>query len=105
MKTLIVSMLAAALAGPVYAQMKDHAGHHGMSEMKTHSGVAIVKSVDLDKGTMMLAHEPIPSLKWPAMTMKFVAADKKLLEKLAPGSKIHFDFIERDRDYVVTRLK
>jgi Cu(I)/Ag(I) efflux system periplasmic protein CusF len=92
MKRLVVFLLAAALAAPAYAQ-------------KTHQGVAVVKSIDAAKGTVMLAHEPIPSLRWPAMTMKFIARDRKLLEQLAPGKKIEFEFVQQDRDYVLTRVK
>jgi Cu(I)/Ag(I) efflux system protein CusF len=108
MKTLVISLLAAALAGPAYAQMKDHSGDHGaasQSEAKAHSGVGVVKSVDAEKGTVMLAHEPIPSMRWPSMTMKFIAGDRKLLEKLTPGKRVEFDFVQRGRDYVLTRLK
>jgi len=91
-KRLAILALAAALAGSAYAQ-------------KSHHGVAVVKSVDAAKGTVMLAHEPISSLSWPAMTMKFIARDKKMLENLAVGRKVEFEFVQQDRDYVVTRLK
>ena len=92
---ILIFVLAAALAGAAYAQ----------GEAKPHKGVGVVKSLDAEKGTVMLAHEPIPSLRWPAMTMKFAAKERKLLEKLAPGQKVEFEFLVQGKDYVLTSLK
>jgi len=52
-----------------------------------------------------LAHGPVPSLKWPAMTMGFGVKDKALLGKLAPEKKIEFEFVQQGRDYVITSVK
>jgi Cu(I)/Ag(I) efflux system protein CusF len=96
------------LAGGAYAQMKDHSGHQSApkkSEEQTHKGVGVVKSLDAEKGTVMLAHEPIASLRWPSMTMKFIAKDKKLLDKVQPGRKVEFEFVVQGKDYILTRLK
>ena len=108
MKNLGILALSAVLAAPAYAQMKDHSGHSSApqkSEAQTHKGVGVVKSLDAEKGTVMLAHEPIASLRWPSMTMKFTAKDKKLLEKLEPGRKVEFEFLVQGRDYILTRLR
>jgi Cu(I)/Ag(I) efflux system periplasmic protein CusF len=108
MRSLGIFVLSAMLAGAASAQMKDHSGHQGAaakSEAKAHKGTGVVKSLDAEKGTVMLAHDPIPSLRWPAMTMKFTARDKKLLDKLAPGRKVEFEFVVEGKDYILTRLK
>ena len=108
MRTLGIIVLGAALAGPAWAQVKDHSGHSSTpakSDAKAHKGTAVVKSIDAEKGTVMLAHDPIPSLKWPSMTMKFIARDKKMLSKLKPGQKVQFEFIQQDRDYILTSVK
>ena len=109
MKKLAIVVLSAVLTGPAYAQTKDHAGGHGnepaAKKSQAHKGVGVVKSVDSDKGTVMLAHEPIASLRWPAMTMKFIAKDRKMLDKLTPGKKVEFEFVQQDKDYILTRLK
>jgi Cu(I)/Ag(I) efflux system periplasmic protein CusF len=100
MRTLAICLLAAllpAIAGAQSATTKEAA--------KPHKGVAIVKSVDKEKGTVTLAHEPIPSLRWPAMTMRFIAKDKKVLDKLTEGRKVEFEFVQQGRDYVVTKVK
>jgi Cu/Ag efflux protein CusF len=106
MRTLGIIVLSAALAGPAWAQTKDHSGHGTQQkDAATHKGTAVVKSIDAEKGTVMLAHDPIPSLKWPSMTMKFIARDKKLLSSLKPGQKVQFEFVQQDRDYILTKVK
>src|SRR5207244_8275707 len=53
--------------------MKDM-GKHPAKESKAtiHKATGVVKAIDPSKGTVTLAHEPVKSLKWPAMTMGFV---------------------------------
>ena len=42
-----------------------------------------------------IAHGPVATLKWPAMTMDFKAANSALLADLKPGAAIDFEFVER----------
>ena len=72
---------------------------------RTHRTTGVVKSVDTKNNTVTLAHEPVASLKWPAMTMTFKAADPKLVEGLTVGKKVEVEFAQRDKDYVITSLK
>ena len=80
-------------------------GSGTQAEVKTHKGVGTVKKVDAAAGRVTLAHGPIPSLKWPAMTMGFAVKDKALLGKLAPEKKIEFEFVPQGRDYIITSVK
>jgi Cu(I)/Ag(I) efflux system protein CusF len=70
-----------------------------------HKTAAVVKAVDLDKGKVTLAHEPVKSLKWPAMTMDFTVRDKTLFDKLAVGKKVDVEFTRQGSSYVVTAVK
>ena len=79
-----------------------------MTDKKTtasHSGTGVVKSFDAANGSITLAHEPIKSLNWPAMTMAFKVKDKSLLDKVKPGDKVQFTVVQSGNDYVVTSLK
>ena len=69
---------------------------------KTHKATGVVKSVDVAKGAVSLAHDPVKDLKWPAMTMTFTVKDKMLFDKLVVDKKVEFGFVQQGSDYVVT---
>jgi Cu(I)/Ag(I) efflux system membrane fusion protein len=70
-----------------------------------HKAEGSVDSIDLKAGTVSLNHGPVPTLKWPAMTMEFKAANAALLKPLKPGQAVRFEFVERQPgDYVVTAI-
>ena len=69
---------------------------------QTHRAKATVKKADPSAGTVTLAHEPIKSLNWPAMTMGFKVKDKALFEKLAVGNQVEVEIMQEGKDYVVT---
>ena len=62
-------------------------------------------AIDAKAGTLSIKHDPVPSLKWPAMTMEFVPANPSLLEGLKPGSMFDFEFVERKPgEWVITSI-
>ena len=70
-----------------------------------HKAEGSVDSVDPKSGTLSLNHGAIPSLKWPAMTMEFKAANQSLLKGLKPGAAVSFEFVERQPgEWVVTSI-
>ena len=70
-----------------------------------HKAEGSVDSVDLKSGTLSLNHGAIASLKWPAMTMEFKAANPSLLKDLKPGTAVSFEFVERQPgEWVVTSI-
>ena len=71
----------------------------------THKAVGVVKKVDGKAGSVTLDHEPVKSMKWPAMTMAFQVKDKAMLGKLAEGKKVNFEFEQKGKDYVITDVK
>jgi len=75
------------------------------SEAKSHKGVGTVKKIDPAAGTVTIAHGPIRSINWPAMSMTFAVKDKALLGKLAPEKKVEFEFVQQGSDYVITSAK
>jgi Cu(I)/Ag(I) efflux system periplasmic protein CusF len=66
---------------------------------------AVVKGIDAANGKVKLAHEPIKSLNWPAMTMGFLVKDPALFDKLAVGKKVEVEFVQQDSDYVITAVR
>jgi len=70
-----------------------------------HRAEGSVDSLDAQAGTLSLNHGAVASLKWPAMTMEFKAANPALLQGLKPGQAVAFEFVERQRgEWVVTAI-
>jgi Cu(I)/Ag(I) efflux system membrane protein CusA/SilA len=72
---------------------------------KTHHATGTVQSVDAAKGNVTIAHGPVKSLNWPAMTMTFGVKDKGLLDRLTAGKKVTFDFVQEGNDSMIVKVK
>ena len=70
-----------------------------------HNATGVVKKVNSKAGTVTLAHDPVKSLNWPAMTMGFQVKNKMLLDKLAVDKKVEVEFMQQGKDYVITSVK
>ena len=77
----------------------------GTAKSTAHEADAVVKEFDAAQGKVTLAHGPVKSLGWPAMTMAFGVKDKALYDKLAVGAKVHVGFKKEGDGYVVTSVK
>ncbi|WP_454902685.1 copper-binding protein [Variovorax gossypii] len=120
-KVVFASLVAAALlpAAALAQQKMDDMKGMDMSNMKdmnmpkksgasaqsTHMAMGEVKNVDPKGQVVTVAHEPITSLNWPAMTMGFVVKDKMLMDKLVVGKKVQLEFVQEGGKYVVTSVK
>ena len=112
MKRSVHALLAVVLsmpAGTVLAQagMKgmDMGGKPAAGAPAIHRATATVTKVDRNAGTVTLAHGPIPTLTWPAMTMAFKVKDKRLFDKLSVGNKVDVDLVKDGKDYAVQAVK
>jgi Cu/Ag efflux protein CusF len=69
-------------------------------------GKGVVKKVDAAAGVVKLAHEPIPAIKWPAMTMDIKVQDARLLTGIKPEQKVNFSLVKgADGQYVISRIE
>ncbi len=84
--------------------MKDM-GADKKSEATSHKGAGTVKKVDRAGGKVTITHGPIPTMKWPAMSMTFTVKDKALLGKFSQDKKVEFEFVEQGSNYVITSVK
>ncbi|WP_374502582.1 efflux RND transporter periplasmic adaptor subunit [Zoogloea sp.] len=65
-----------------------------------------VEEVDAKAGTVSITHGPVPSLKWPGMTMEFKPANDAIMKQLKPGAAIDFEFVERGQgEWVITSVQ
>lgn len=91
MKTLTLAITLLAFVG--FAQAAPH--EHDMAAHATHAalhqGLGVVKA--LKSGKMQIAHEPIPTLEWPAMTMWF---DLKghASHDIKAGDRVYFEIVQ-----------
>jgi Cu(I)/Ag(I) efflux system protein CusF len=110
LRTLVLALALPAAA--VMAQQKmddmkgmDMAKKPAAGMQMAHKAMGTVKKVDAKAGVVTLAHEPVTSMNWPAMTMGFKVKDKMLMNKLSDGKKVEFEFMQEDKDYVITSVK
>lgn len=58
----------------------------------------------IDGVNVSIAHGPIPSLNWPAMTMAFTLRDEHQAHGLAVGDRVSFRFVQEGSRYLVTEI-
>ena len=75
------------------------------AEGVAYKAIGVVKKVEPADGRVVLAHDPVKHLNWPAMTMGFAVKDKALFNKLVVDKKIEFEFVQQGSTFVVTAVK
>ncbi len=72
----------------------------------SHQAEGKIDALDAKAGTVSIAHGPVASLKWPAMTMDFTLANSALIGTLKPGATVAFTFVERKPgEWVIVKLE
>ena len=113
MKSLNAAVITLALvtAAPAFAQT---GSMQGMDMEKAlakdananiHQATGVVKSVDAATAKVTLAHGPVKTLNWPAMTMTFGVKDKGLLDKLSVGKHVQVTFEKQGDGFVIMSVK
>lgn len=103
--SLFVVIAAAVLGGATIATPAlAHQGHNHAEVPQTAEGQGVVRAVNAQQGTVTLAHEPIPALGWPAMTMAFRVRSAELLNGVGVGSRVHFVLANENGRPVLTEI-
>mgnify|MGYP000437970169 CR=1 FL=1 len=99
MRALFLSALLGASVS--FASFAVQANEVSSPSAQRWQGHGVVQSFSAQ--SVMLRHDAIPELKWPAMTMEFAVANPSLLAGLKPGSAVTFEFVERQPgEWVIT---
>lgn len=70
-----------------------------------HSATGKITALDTGAGTLTVAHEPVASLNWPAMTMSFELRDPSAVGNLQVGDDVQFSFIPVEGGgFVITEI-
>ncbi len=105
------SNLKAAIGGLGHSGHGSPAPQGGSAESKAttsvgHRGEGKIEDIDTKIGSLTIAHGPVSTLKWPAMTMEFKVANSSLLSGLKPGMSLSFEFVERGQgEWIITAIK
>ncbi len=70
---------------------------------QSHSGNGDITELSSDSVT--IAHGPVESLGWPAMTMTFLAQSGQVLQGLNVGDPVDFQFRQAGEQYLLTSIK
>ncbi len=110
-KVTLFSLLSSSL--PFNAIAND--AHHSSSDittkqstentaLKTISTMGIIKQIDTDTKKLTIAHEAIPSINWPAMTMRFTYEEPSMITDIKEGSQVNLDFIQQGNISLITKI-
>jgi len=69
----------------------------------SHQTTGVVNAIDTAKGTVTLAHEPVPTIKWPAMVMTF-HINPELARGISVGQRVKFEFTAKGMDGTITKI-
>lgn len=104
-KTLLI--LAIALGSGVAYAATAPAGEtrheHEVSRLTAQEGFGVLKGVDAAQHKVKIAHEPIPSLNWPAMTMWLPL--RAQLMGIKEGDHVRFELQQENDKWVITHIE
>jgi Cu(I)/Ag(I) efflux system periplasmic protein CusF len=64
-----------------------------------------VRRINVQRGSITIAHGPIPQLDMGAMTMAFMAKNSAMLQAVKPGDKVKFLPEKVGDDFFVIRIE
>ena len=99
---LAITSPALVIAATPEHPMGDMKHSAAPATMQEHAGSAKVMAVN--KTGLTLAHGPIATKGWPAMTMMFQLARPELAAGIKKGDAVQFRFMEKDGAAIVTFL-
>jgi Cu/Ag efflux protein CusF len=81
------------------------AASESAGEQQRFEGKGVVEAIDMEMGSVTLAHEDIEGFM-NAMTMDFEVQDTSMLEKLDEGMQVSFTVVvEADGTYYIERIE
>lgn len=101
MRTYFLCLLSGILLFPhlsAYAQAHDMSHHHALPAQVYQSQGTIKK---ITPQAITIAHQAIPALSWPPMTMQFTVAPEHPLPQVKVGDKVSFSFSQSEQGYAL----
>lgn len=103
--TFALGMTFATLT-PAATHEHDMAQHAAavQTASQAYEASGVLKEADAAKGRLKIAHEPIATLHWPAMTMWFQLRGT-LPQDLHAGDRVQFEIEQQQEQWVITRIE
>ena len=92
--TLLSGAVFAAQAAAPHAGMAMHE-QHAAAQAQSISGKGVIKAIDMDNKKITIAHEAIPAVNWPPMTMRFTITPQTQLNNVKDGDSVDFTFVQQ----------
>lgn len=103
MLAAVAALTASGFTAPAFAhQGHDHAAPAAVPQSA--EGVGVVRAIDARNNRITIAHEPIPALGWPSMTMAFELHSADLLTGVAVGNRVNFTLVNHNGQPMVSAL-
>lgn len=103
MLAFAATLAASGIAVPTFA----HQGHDRADQaqaLQSADGVGVVRAIDTRNNRITIAHEPMPTLGWSAMTMVFPLHSAELLNCVAVGNRVNFTLVNHNGQPMVSAL-
>lgn len=107
MKKLACILALFSAIGFAHAESHEHPMRQDVpthGTQATHQGTGVVKAINEQSGKVQIAHEHIPSLEWPAMTMWFKFS-APLSAEIHAGDSIRFELQQQGKEWVITGIE
>ncbi|PVZ88031.1 copper ABC transporter substrate-binding protein [Serratia sp. S1B] len=108
-KIALFGVLSVIMAASTQAEEQHHSLTAATAEASSQtviSGVGVVKDIDLKNMKITIAHEAIPSINWPAMTMRFTFTElNNSISVLKVGSHVNFTFVQQGNISLLQEIK
>jgi Cu/Ag efflux protein CusF len=108
MKKSLFIALATGLSLAAAAPAMAHQGHNhapAAEVPQSADGVGVVRAIDTRNNRITIAHEPMPALGWPSMTMAFPLHSVDLLTGVAVGNRVNFTLVNHNGQPMVSALQ
>lgn len=93
------SQIKAALSNLMEADTQEQTSTPGYETDGT------LEAIDAEADSLTVTHSEIPALGWPAMTMDFTVADRRMLQGITPGMAVRLVFRAGEPgEYIVTDI-
>lgn len=108
-RTILFIALSAGLSFNALANSDTAAQHSHSPENSAQQTVintkGIVKEIDTTAKKVTITHEAIPSINWPAMTMRFTYEVPSMIEKIKVNDLVTLDFIQQGNLSLLTNIE